>query len=71
MLEALEEELTAAAGAQRLIAIAPVRYLAAADVLVRAAKLFKGRPASARGDEYLTKAVTAEVAVELGTKGHV
>jgi hypothetical protein len=71
VLETLEEELPAATGAERLIAVVPDGRLLTADVLVRGAKLGNGRPAPARGYEHLAQAVTAEIAIELGSKGHL
>lgn len=71
VLEALEEELPAAAGAERLIAVVPDGGLAAANAVVRGAKLRNGRSARARAYENLAQAVTAEVAVELSSKGHL
>jgi hypothetical protein len=71
VLETLEEQLPAAAGAKRLITVVPDRCLAAADALVSGAKLLDGRPARARGYEHFTEAVTAEIAVELSSKGHL
>jgi hypothetical protein len=53
VLETLQEKLPAAAGTKRLVTAIPNRRLATTNVVVRSAKLLDGRPARARGYEYL------------------
>src|SRR5438309_1862143 len=71
VLEALEKELAAAARAKRLISLGPHGSLATAHVGVCGAQLLHGRPTGSGRDDDLTEAVSAEVAIELGTKGHM
>jgi hypothetical protein len=67
VLEALEEELPAAARAQGLIAVVPDWRLRTADRVVSGAQLLNGRPTRARGYEHLAQAVTAEIAIKLSS----
>ena len=60
MLEPLEEELSPATRAERLVATVPDRVLAAAQLLVGGTKLLDRRPACARGHEHFE---------EIGKKG--
>src|SRR5919204_3558304 len=71
VLETLEKELTAATRAERLVALVPDGRLTPARVLIGGAKLCSGRPVGAGRDYHLAQAVPAEIAVELGSKGHL
>jgi hypothetical protein len=69
VLESLEEELPAAARAERLIRVAP-RGSLAAGLRIRDTELLDGRTARLCGHQDLPESMSAEVAVELSTYGH-
>ena len=71
VLETLEEQLPATAWAERLVTVGPDGSLTTVNVVVGGAELGNGRPARARGNEHLAQAVTAEIAIKLGSKGHL
>ena len=70
MLEALKEELSAAARAQGLIRLVPDRGLAATGG-VRGPELLERRTAGAGRYQDLPESMSAEIAVKLGTNSHV
>ena len=69
-LEALEEQLSAAARAQRLIRVVPDRGLAA-NGRVCSPKLRQRRTAGAGRDKDLTQSMPAEIAIKLSAYSHV
>jgi len=69
VVEALEEELSAAARAERLVGSAPFRLLAAMRGICGLQLLDRGL-ARLRRHDHLAEAVTTEVAVELSTYSH-
>ena len=70
MLEALEEELSAAARAERLIGIVPDGGLAATG-RIRSPELLERGAAGAGGYDDLTQSMSAEIAVQLSTNSHI
>jgi len=70
VLETLEEQLAAAARAERLVAVIPDRCVTAPDVGVSRTKLLDRGPAGIGGHDDLAQAVAAEIAVKLGSKSH-
>jgi hypothetical protein len=66
VLEALEEELSAAARAERLLGGVPHRGLAT-TCGVRGPKLLERRPTGAGRHQDLPESMSAEVAIELTT----
>jgi hypothetical protein len=70
VLEALEEELSAAARAQGLVRLVPNGGLAASGG-VRAPQLSERRTPSAGRHQDLPESMSAEIAVELSTNSHV
>src|SRR6267143_771626 len=70
VLEALEEELSAAARAKGLIRPVPHRCLAATGG-VRGPKLLQRRTARAGRDEDLTQPMPTEIAIKLSANSHV
>src|SRR6267143_4068048 len=70
VLEALEEELSAAARAKGLIRLVPDRCLAATGG-VRGPKLLQRRTARAGRDEDLTQPMPTEIAIKLSANSHI
>src|SRR5882762_5834003 len=69
VLEALEEELAAAARAERLIGLVPDRRLTAV-ARVRGPQLLKRRTPGAGRHQDLTESVSTEIAVKLSANSH-
>lgn len=69
VLEALEEELSTAAGAQGLVGVVPHRGLPTARG-VRGAQLLKGGTTGAGRHEDLSESMSAEVAIKLSSNSH-
>jgi hypothetical protein len=70
VLEALQEELPAAARAKRLLRVVPHRGLAAASG-VRGPELLERRPTGTGRYQDLPESMSTEIAVELSTNSHV
>jgi hypothetical protein len=70
VLEALQEELTSAARAKRLLGVIPHRGFAAAGG-VRGPELLERRPAGAGRYEDLPESMSTEIAVQLSTNSHL
>ncbi len=70
MLESLQEELSAAARAKRLLGVVPDRGLAATGG-VRGPELLERRPAGAGRYEDLPESMSTEIAIKLSTNSHV
>src|SRR5205814_7057028 len=65
---ALEEQLATAAGAERLLSGIPDRRPRAGEVGICGPQLVRGRTPRLRRDEHLAGAVSAEIAIKLGSK---
>jgi len=70
VLEPLQEELSAATRAKRLLRVVPHRGLAAAG-RVRGPELLKRRTAGAGRHKDLSESMSAEIAIKLSTNSHV
>lgn len=70
MLEALEEELSAAARTERLLGVVPDGGLAATGG-VRGPELLERGPAGTGRYEDLPESMSTEIAIELSTNSHV
>jgi hypothetical protein len=70
VLEALEEELTSAPRAKRLLGVIPHRGLAATG-RVRGPELLERRPTGTGRHQDLPESVSTEIAVKLSTNSHV
>jgi hypothetical protein len=70
VLEALEEQLSAAARAERLVGLIPDRRLAPARG-IRGPELVERRAAGTGGYEDLTESMSAEIAVKLSSNSHL